>query len=158
MERQINFLPARDETPAGQESNSYHYAPAGLEFIVRGNKGAIRLFINTNWYSREMIDNIFSGMALAKSMCEHHDFENYRSFMPHPEGLTYHYDVRAYPKPRYVDDTIRDCHCVKSGKCWSDTQCGTPWEYLDVLLKEGDQALFAMLEDDYMLTFLGEDV
>ena len=136
FERITRWQPAYDKRDADPAKN-YGIHGMTLRFILKGERGATQFVIYTNWHLRHIQDE--------RDGRQRHHF----SCHPMPADLGYH-----SPTALYEGQTGRgDCDLLPDGKCFYDgsTLNAEPvyWRFV----AEGEDAVWAELEDYYNARF-----
>jgi len=130
FERILGFTRAYDRRSSDPKKN-YGCHGVDMRFVLKGPKGAIQFLLYTGWH--------LPGVA-----------EELGPRQPMPADLGYH-----SPHPMYESQSVvRDeCEYVGGGPCYYDGSTLNAKEPFDILVTEGEEALWAFLEGDYARRF-----
>jgi len=136
--RNLTFSPAFDKR---NPSPSKNYGIHGVEmrFLLMGPLGAVQFVLYTNWHlphvEKEMMEKPVDAIG-------------YHCSRPMPADLGYH-----SPKPMYKGQEEFDCDLLPGGKCYCDGSGLNAIPVFDILVSEGEEALWKKLEDYYHIIF-----
>ena len=155
--QKIEFLPAWDKRSSDPKHN---YGVHGVEirWYLTGPKGIVQFVIYSNWmlpkvaaeHRLSTIEDIKTG-AYTKA----EDAGRLLRVLYEPMGADVGYHS---PKPMFEDQTDRmDCPLLKAAdlgdKCYHDGSGLAALDMMDVLIKEGGEAVWKKLEEYYHRTF-----
>lgn len=140
LERRVLFKPAYDKRGSG-------YGIHGVEmiFLLSGPKGAIQFVVFTHWHlphvAKEMRENASNWNASVIECL----------FQPMAADMGYH-----SPRPMYEDQSpiSESCPYVPGGgKCYYDGSSLNAEPIFNLLVREGDEAVWKQLEGEYSARF-----
>ena len=136
MERIVRFEPAWDERhPDPMKDRGI--GAVKIRFVLKGTRGAIQFLLYTDWYLPE------SQMALWNK-------KPYFAIQPGAWDIGYH-----SPEPKYEgQEPIEEaCEWLDNKPCYYDGSSLAAVPIRDALLREGDAAVWARLEREYVEVF-----
>lgn len=137
--RRITFEPAYDRRDPNPSKN-YGIHGVNLRMVLKGDEGAVSFLVHTNWYlphvQKEMESNGRPSWM----------------FQPMPADLGYH-----SPKPMYDGQTpiSQTCEHIGNVPCYYDGSGLNAEPVFVRLLEQGEDGVWAALEDYYAATFDG---
>ena len=140
FKREIRFRPAFDKRSA-EPGKNYGVHGVEMKWFLRGPLGTIQFVVSTNWMlphvEKEMDARLDPGFP--HLLCH-----------PQPTDIGYH-----SPKPMYTDQSLmaEDCEYVEGGRCYYDGSSLQAEKVFQVLVEQGDEACWQVLEDRYRSTF-----
>lgn len=141
MERQILFEAAYDKRDPDPAKNC-GIQGVNLRFLLKGDKGAVQFLLHTNW----MLPHVQEGLDL-----RHPD---HLLCHPQPADLGYH---SLSPLHDYQEEPSQEhCPFLDGAPCYYDGSSLNAQPVFERLLREGDDGVWAELEDYYKQLF-GED-
>lgn len=148
FEKIVRVAPAYDKRNKEPKKN-YGISSMRMWFILKGEKGAVQVLINFPIFLPETIEEYKRiGNNNKTPTCDLRDSGG------KPQGLDC-WDVGYHsPKPMYKGQTKGDCDIYKEG-CYYDGSSlrGKDDKVGDMLLREGDEAIWKYLEKDYKARF-----
>ena len=141
FERSIQVIPPFDKRTNDPETNG-GIGAMQLRFILKGEKGATQFVFYTGQYLRHVADEL-----VAKSLGQVNSFHGMGA------DIGYH----SY-KPQYEGHTVMRENCDILGcACYYDGSSLQAREFEDEFLREGEPAVWRMLEERYRFWFEKED-
>lgn len=139
LTRIVKFIPAFDEREKG-----YGIHGVDIVFVVKGEEGAVDFVLSTNWQ--------LPHVQAAENAKPLNKFP-YMFHLPLPSWIGAH-----SPKPLYEEHTVGcdKCGYLDDKPCYSSGSVTNSTDYFNVLVVEGDEALWKKLEHYYNETFLKE--
>jgi hypothetical protein len=130
FERIVTFRPAFDRRSPDPSKN---YGVQGVELVMllKGKAGAVQFVLYTNWH----LPQVREDLKLMGSTME-----------PLPADIGYH-----SPRPRYPDQRPMPgvCPHVAGGVCYYDGSSLQARDVFELLIREGDEAVWKLLEQRY---------
>lgn len=138
LERKIEITrPAFDRRDPDPKKD-YGIGGVTVRFSVVGPEGAITWGILTDWYLPHVRE----------------EFKNKKWFpSTTPTGITIHSPKQLFD----FDAESGDCDLLPGGKCYSDTGFLAGTEAFDLLCKEGEEAIWKLLESWYEDQFINKN-
>ena len=133
--RKISFHPAFDKRNSEPSKN---YGIHGLEmcFTLIGAEGGVSFHIYTNWHLPHVQEELDSKVP--------DDYYPYLMHSPQPAGVEGHWRV-----PQYEGQTpVKGCS-VAGGDCYRDGSGLLATEFFNILVTEGEEAVWKALEKRY---------
>lgn len=135
LKRIVKFSPAYDKRDADPKKN-YGIDCVRCWMVLKGKKGAVQFVFSTGMYLLETHKEWLSRFGY-----------NDNSYM----GLDVGYHS---PYPMYEGQTIQEDKCEWIEKaCYYDGSTLRVVKFLDVFVREGDEAVWKLLEQDYKERF-----
>lgn len=132
LTHEIVFRPAWDKRNVDPE-HDYGIHCVDMSWYVKGPEGAVQFVVYTGWYLPE----------------NRAQTERSRSAFPMAADLGYH-----SPKPHYEGhDTITEDCSIIGGPCYYDSSGLNAEPVLDLLIREGSQAVWDYLDKYYLEVF-----
>ena len=139
MEKIIQFRPAFDKRSSIPGKN-YGVGSMTITFILKGSEGATQFVFNTGCYLPHNMDELWGNREDSR----------FNPFKGEGWNIGYH-----SPKPMYENQSpMRDECEVIGGKCYYDGTSLGASEFTETFLKEGDEAVWKMLQEEYNDRFL----
>lgn len=140
--RRVVFQAAYDKRSKDPRKD-YGVGQVYIHFSLVGPVGAISVVISTGWYlphvARKQVRSNIEWMQK----------------WGHPLDRVGQYGVHFhYPNPQYEDHSQSDCDLLPGGKCYGNGRFADD-SYLNILLAEGDDAVWKKLEEEYREEFPG---
>jgi hypothetical protein len=139
MERKITFRPAFDKRDSNPSKN---YGVHGVDMLwyIKGELGVVDFVVYTNWHLPhiEELNDSRNDSQFPHLNCH-----------PQPANVGYHSRV---PKYKGQTRSVFDCTLL-GGDCYSDGSGLYAEELYDILVREGDEAVWKKLEEYYKQTF-----
>lgn len=151
FERLFTVHAAYDKRDPEPEKN-YGIHGAEMRWVVRKKgEGAVQFLLFTNWQLPEVFgiteEEDPSGLSVMQRY--RREFENQSYNSPMPADLGFH-----SPRPLYEGQSKIADECeILGGPCYYDGSGLNAWAPFEVMLRGGDEALWAYLEDYYRSTF-----
>lgn len=146
LERIVNISPAFDERH-DDPRRDYGIASCNIWFILKGPKGAVQVMFNTDWYLPETIKEYREkGNENLKPPIE---LRNDNKFLKC-------FDVGFHSlKPQFDGHKASNCDILPKGKCYYDGSAlrGEELKLADVLIRQGSEAIWKFLEEEYKREF-----
>lgn len=145
MERKVYFEPAYDKRDPDPNKN-YGIHGASIRFVLKGDKGAVQFLIYTNWYLpnvQKELKRKYAGKT-----------DSLFFFTPMPADVGYHSLEPTYSGQECI---TQECEYLDGKPCYYDGSTTRAERVFDILVAEGDEAVWKCLEDYYHKTF-GTDV
>jgi hypothetical protein len=133
MEQIIQFSPAFDKRNPDPSKN-YGVGALMCKFVLKGEIGAVQFVFGTGIYLPHVV--------------EEWKCKNYQA-----EPMAYDVDYHS-PKPLYEDQCdMGECEYLDGKTCYYDGSSLMANEYLQVLVSEGDKAVWSKMEGFYLDRF-----
>ena len=138
MERIIKFRPAFDKRHDDPKKN-YGIGAVMMHFGLMGDEGAVSFTLSTGWYLKPNREEI----------------KEKHGFPPEPMGFSVGYHS---PKPirdfQKIDEPSQEsCEYLDGKPCWFDDSALYAVEVMEILIRDGEEAMWAELEKYYNSTF-----
>lgn len=151
LERIVTVSPAFDGRPAskggvqgwrkpsmkpddGTSNTDYGVGSCRITFLLKGPAGAVQFMVGTDWYPPH-VQEARAGKPRA----------SYEIQRPHGWDVGYH-----SRKPMYEGQTsMGPCDYLDGGECYYDGSGLRADEWIPVLLKEGSEGIWRLLEAEY---------
>lgn len=148
MERITFFRPAFDKRNKDPKKN---YGIHGVDcvMVLKGKKGAVHFV----WYTGIMLPEV-SKEQIKKHGLYHFVYEHSGEPM-YPMGADVGYHS---PTPRYEGafKNENECEYLDGKPCYTDGSALRAQKFMEVLIREGSEKIWEMLEDDYK-EYFGEE-
>lgn len=135
-ERIIRFYPAYDRRHEDPDK-SYGVHGVDIKFVLKGEEGAIQFVLFTGWQLPHVARE--QGKPL--------------DCFPLPSDLGYHSPIPRYEGHKPVTEP---CEWLQGGPCYYDGSSLAAEAVFEILLREGDEGVWAELEKTYQ-RWLGEE-
>jgi hypothetical protein len=130
LEREIHFYPAYDKRDSG---SNYGIGGVSIKFLLKGSKGTIQFYFTTNWYLKSVEDSI-----------------RYSRVIDYPMAFDIGY--HAY-KPQWKEQEVcfkdKKCEYLNDSLCYYDGSSLNAVPILEILIKEGHEAVWKIMEERY---------
>ena len=138
LQRRLEWVPGFDKRSDNPATN-YGIHGAECKFLVQGPKGVVQFVIYTNWMPRScrIAWNAHKPAHLLQPMAADLGYHSYNPIYPDQEPMT------------------DECQYL-GGRCYYDGSSLNAEPLLDLLIEEGDGAVWARLEAKYHQTFGAE--
>lgn len=138
MERIIKFRPAFDRRNSDPKKN-YGIHGVELAFYLKGEEGVIQFLLYTNWQLPHVQQEFDS------KTCDDPRFTHLHC-RPMPVDIGYH-----SPKPMYDgQESLTDkCELLDGKPCYYDGSALGAERYFNILVAEGEEALWKAMEECY---------
>jgi hypothetical protein len=133
--RQVKFYPAYDKRNSDPKKN-YGIHGVDMRFLLTGEKGVIQFVIFTNWY----LPNVKEEFEAKRQ------FSQYNAFTPMPADVGYHSYTPMYEGQNVASES---CEYLGGKPCYYDGSGLYAETVFDVLVKDGDEAVWKLLEESY---------
>jgi hypothetical protein len=145
VSRKVIIIPAYDKRDPDPKK-SYGIGSATLVFGLDGSDGCVRFQITTGWHlphNQEEITHRFRK--------EQNNISNYfyNPFLPYPSDLSYHSRKQIYSGDFHDDH----CEWLNGEPCWFMGSSTNAQRIFDIMVREGDEAMWKELEKFYDKTF-----
>ena len=133
IEKTVQFSAAYDKRDPDPNKN-YGIHGVTIRFVYKGEKGATQFVLYTNWHLPHVTEEL----------------RNKERFLlePLPADLGYH-----SPTPQYEGQTQMDCDLLEGGVCYYDGSSLQADRVYKRLLEEGEDGVWAELEEEYKHRF-----
>ena len=139
LERIIKFRPAFDRRHPDPNKN-YGVHGVEMKWVLKGAKGAVQFVVFTNWHLPHVTEMLDARLDRTYPHLSCH---------PQPSDLGYH-----SPVPMYADQEPVDSSCEwTGGVCYYDGSTTNAESVFETLVREGDEACWAVIEKYYQETF-----
>ena len=137
LKREVKVRPAFDRR-SPEPSKNYGIHGAEMAFYLTGSKGVIQFIVYTNWqlpHVRRETDS---------KPCNEYTHRLFLS--PTGTDVGYHSYV-----PMYKDQTplIQECPLLGGKPCYYDGSGLLAEEWLEILIAEGDEKIWTLMEQEY---------
>ena len=144
MPRRIEFTPAYDKRDPDPQKN-YGIHGVEIRWLLEGPRGVIQFVIYTNWHLPEVqleLDLRSLGADLLTLQCSYH---------PQPADIGYHSytPLREWQK----EPTFESCEYLRGKPCYYDGSSLGARVFFQLLVKEGQEAVWQRMEEYYRKTF-----
>ena len=136
-EKTVQFSAAYDKRDPDPNKN-YGIHGVNIRFVYKGEKGATQFVLYTNWHLPHVTEEQRKNMSRDKHFL----------FEPLPADLGYH-----SPTPQYEGQTQMECDLLDGGVCYYDGSGLQAERVYKRLLEEGEDGVWAELEDEYERRF-----
>lgn len=131
FEREIKFDPAYDRSAEGYGTHGVN-----MRWYLKGEKGIVQFVVYTNWHlPHKHKEYVVSGKVFMLA--------------PMPADVGYHSPVKIHGHETEFDD----CSLMPDGKCYYDGSGLQAESLFQILVSEGDEAVWQYMEDYYRRTF-----
>ena len=138
-EKIVGFEPAYDKRNS-DPNKDYGIHGMNLRFVFKGDKGATQFLVFTNWY----LPHVIKEMARKANTSEAIEM----FFTPIGADIGYHSKSELY------DGQYKTENCLYTdGVCYYDGSSLRADEFMSIFLAEGDEAVWKMLEEEYVNIF-----
>ena len=132
LTREIVFMPAYDQRPKNKGDKDYGIHGVDMRWYLHGPKGVIQFVVYTGWYIPTLVREL-----------GHHG-------EPLPADVGYHSYVPMYEGQEPITP---GCEILGGSKCYYDGSGLRAYEYFDTLTKEGGEAVWKLMEEEYERRF-----
>ena len=139
MERKIYFEPAYDKRNP-DEAKNYGIHGLDIRFVLKGDKGAVQFVIYTNWQLPHV----------QKELARKATKDNLFLYLPMPADVGWHSPVPIYQDQEPISE---ECEYLDGKPCYYDGSTFHAEKVFDILVAEGDEAVWKYLEDYYNQVF-----
>ena len=134
--REFTMEPAYDKRSDDPKKN-YGIHGVTMRMVVKGQHGAVQFIVYTNWHLKHVQEELDG---------KHHD---HLSCHPLPADVGYHSKV-----PMYEVATVVSNNCeYTGGECYYDGSGLRAYNWYDILVSQGSEAVWKLLEEEYELRF-----
>jgi len=133
----VQFSAAYDKRDPDPKKN-YGIHGVTIRFVYKGEKGATQFVLYTNWHLPHVTEEHRKDMTPSKHFL----------FEPLPADLGYH-----SPFPQYEGQPQMECDLLEGGVCYYDGSSLQADRVYKRLLEEGEDGVWAELEDVYKYRF-----
>jgi hypothetical protein len=153
VSRKVIILPAYDKRDPNP-NNSYGTNAMMLVFGIDGPDGCVRFQINTGWnlphIQKEVIQRYKDEIVSIIEQQDENEWKYmYNPFLPHPSDLSYHSHEALAPGEFHSDH----CEWLSGTQCWFYGTSSEAKKVFDIMVRDGDEAMWKFLEDFYRDTF-----
>lgn len=148
FKREIKMHPAWDKRDPDPNKN---YGVHGVEmrWLLIGPAGVIQFLVFTNWHLPHVQQEMY-----CKGMAAQNETVLRVLFTPQPADVGYH-----SPEPHYEGQTsMGPCEHLDGKPCYYDGSSLAAETMFNLLVREGDEAVWKKMEERYYDTFGGEQI
>ena len=138
LTRSIDFTPAFDRRDKDPNKN-YGIHGVDLLFHLKGPKGAVTLVVYTNWHLPHVTEEFVNDCAKYGSSADIH-----AKFLPYAAELCVHHLTPCYP-----GHNSQPCNLNPDKICYPSFYYSDAKDYLNVLISQGQEALWTKLTELY---------
>ena len=139
LEKIIKFTPAYDKRNPDPKKN-YGVGSVRCVMVLKGEKGAVHFVFGTGMYLPQVYE-WWERRGLNQT-------PNKPAYMGYDVG--YHSHTRHYESQTVSQES---CEWLDGKPCFSDGSALRAEEFMDVFVKEGEEKIWEMLEEDYKCHF-----
>lgn len=142
LERITVITPAYDKRDPDPNKN-YGIGASKIVMVLKGDRGAVHFVFSTGMYLEKTMQELAAKGELTPSQMENGEY----FILNTPNG----YDVGYHaPTPQFEGQTISRENCEYIGApCYCDGSSLLSDEWMEILLSEGSEKIWQMLEDEY---------
>ena len=140
----VEITPAYDRRNINPDEN-YGIHGCNLKLILKGDKGAVHFIIYTNWHLPHVQNELLSKV----NSSEKHLIE--ATFLPMPADVGYHSPIPRYEGQSIISDS---CEYLDGKPCYYDGSGLRAYEWFEILVEQGLDAIWKLLKDEYTRLFL----
>ncbi len=141
LARVVKFYPAYNKMAEGRGRHGVN-----LLMALKGDdKGAVSFSLYTNWYLPDDTISLIKSTVSADTEMKIETF-----FTPQPAGIDYHSLIMLSE----YDAKIDRCDLLDGQPCYSDGSVTASTHVYNLLLTEGDEAVWKYLEEYYRQLFI----
>lgn len=145
--RTVHFEPGFDFIVNGpRDKAKFGRHGLSIRFLYKGDKGAIQFLVYTHWLP--MINTGKEGLDWWKPTYESH-------MEPMAADISYHSPVPLRDWQKEEEPTMKECSFLEGKPCYSDGSTLNADRYFAILRNDGEEALWAAMEEYYQDTFEG---
>lgn len=151
MEKIVEFQPASDKTHEDPKKN-YGIGGVKCAMVLKGEKGAVHFFFDTGMH----LPGVKQRFAKEGKMVRDIGLSDGEMYI----ALDYMgYDVGYHsPEKQFESQNINqeECEYLDGKPCYTDSSAFRAEKYMETLVREGSDAIWDMLEEDYKNRFKNE--
>jgi len=152
FEKEVYFKPAFDKRNSNPKRD-YGIGAMRFSFVLKGKNGASSMAFSTNMYLPETIKEYRDeGIYRYLMNGSKETFKTKIDLKASKQLECWSIDIHS-PKPLFKGQTSGKCPFLKGGKCYCDGSYTRAEQYADVLLRQGSEAIWKILEKEYNAYF-----
>lgn len=133
----IKFRPAFDKR-SNQPNKDYGIGALTISFVLIGDGNAVSFTFSTGIYTEDV----------RRELQEKYKCADYNPFEPMGYDVSYHSS-----EPKYEGQSKTECEFTGLGYCYCDGSGIKAEKYMNVLIEDGEESVWKMLEDYYYDVF-----